>query len=96
MEKRWSSRCTDRILEGPLMFSLMWFSGCIPEVPAPEAVDWDRDGHSQDDCDDTDPSIHPGAPDDPDDDIDQDCSDAQRLSGSASKRKTGNPATSSM
>ncbi len=44
------------------------------------AIDLDRDGHSAvlggGDCSDRDPAIHPGAPDWPDDGIDQDCSGA--------------------
>ena len=41
------------------------------------AFDWDRDGYSRflggGDCDDGDPTIHPGVPDQPGDGIDQNC-----------------------
>ncbi|MEJ7735306.1 MAG: putative metal-binding motif-containing protein [Polyangiaceae bacterium] len=54
--------------------------GCPDEPPPPvqkAATDLDRDGNEAGfDCDDEDPSRHPGARDIPDDGIDQDCSGA--------------------
>jgi cysteine-rich repeat protein len=47
---------------------------CEPETVYVEVEDFDRDGSLEyDDCDDTNPAIHPGAYDVPDDGIDQDC-----------------------
>ncbi len=54
-----------------------------------------RDTNNGDDCDDTDPNVHPGAPDTPNDAIDNDCSGTDRtltLSGGCacdSGRSTG-------
>jgi len=46
----------------------------LPDQPNPGDVDADGDGYTpnQGDCNDADPTIHPGAPDPPDD-VDSDC-----------------------
>ena len=44
-------------------------------------VDDDSDGFSDDDCDDGDPTVHPGAPEVADDGIDQDCDGVDARTG---------------
>ncbi len=64
------------LLSLSLVFLLVVFAGGIARAQCP--VDADGDGHISvacggDDCDDTDGSIFPGAPEIPADGIDQDC-----------------------